>query len=177
MLSKDLSENTSTTLMVKEEKNGVSHRRKLNFCWSKLWFLNDRLWYSHCGHEVMLLDPSEVLMKSSFSNHTSPLYSWAQSYSYDLKKKNQALSLPAPIETNGVIQPFSTSVPQESLKYARPDYLVRDTDLFSLRLSMKKWKQPTQQSSSVNESKLYLFFCQVSEIYNIVFGVLQNFCN
>ena len=33
---------------------------------------------------------------------------------------------------------FSTSVPQEFLKHTTPDYLVRGTDLFSLRLLNKK---------------------------------------
>ena len=33
---------------------------------------------------------------------------------------------------------WHTGVPQEFLKYAITDYLVRDTDLFSLRLSNKK---------------------------------------
>ena len=33
---------------------------------------------------------------------------------------------------------ISTAVPQEFLKHAAPDYLVRGTDLFSLRLSNKK---------------------------------------
>ena len=35
-------------------------------------------------------------------------------------------------------QRFSTGVPQECLKHATPAYLVRGTDLFSLRLSSKK---------------------------------------
>ena len=35
-------------------------------------------------------------------------------------------------------QQFSTGVLQEFLKHAISDYLVRDTDLFSLRLSNKK---------------------------------------
>ena len=33
---------------------------------------------------------------------------------------------------------FQTGVPQEFLKHAIPDYLVRGTDLLSLRLSNKK---------------------------------------
>ena len=36
------------------------------------------------------------------------------------------------------MQRFSTSVPQEFIKHAIPDYLVRGTDLFSLRSSNKK---------------------------------------
>ena len=36
-----------------------------------------------------------------------------------------------------LIQQFSIGVPEELLKHAIPDYLVRGTDLFSLRLSKK----------------------------------------
>ena len=39
---------------------------------------------------------------------------------------------------NRLDQQFSTGVPQEFLKHAIPDYSVRGTDLFSLRLSTKK---------------------------------------
>ena len=35
-------------------------------------------------------------------------------------------------------QRFSTGVPEEFLKHAISDYLVRGTDLFSFRLSSKK---------------------------------------
>lgn len=49
--------------MVKEEKDGVNHRRKLNFCWSKPWFPDDMLWYSHCGREMRPGDTSEVLVQ------------------------------------------------------------------------------------------------------------------
>ena len=74
---------------------------------------------------------------------------------------------------------FSTGVLQEFLTHAIPDCVVRGTDLFSLRLSKKKKKkrkQPTHQySSSMNESKLYLFF--VGAAKNTFFGVSQNFSN
>ena len=53
--------------------------------------------------------------------------------------------------------PRHTGVPQECLKHATPDYLVRGTNHLSFRLSNKKWQQPTQQQpSSVNETKLHL---------------------
>ena len=59
-------------------------------------------------------------------------------------------------------QQFSTSVLQEFLNHATPDYWVRCTDFLSLRSSKKrkkkKRKQTAQYPSSVNESKLYLFF-------------------
>ena len=58
-----------------------------------------------------------------------------------------------------------TGVPEEFLKHAISDHLVRGTDLFSLRLSTTTTKktqnrrEPTkQQSSSVNQSKLQLLF-------------------
>ena len=47
--------------------------------------------------------------------------------------------------TDPLTQRFSNGVPQEFLKYAIPDYLIGGTDLFSFRLSNKKWQQPTQQ--------------------------------
>ena len=59
-------------------------------------------------------------------------------------------------------QRFLTSVPQEFLKHAIPDDLVRGTDLLPLRLSNKQMTTSTQQKlSDVNESTLYLFFCQI----------------
>ena len=39
---------------------------------------------------------------------------------------------------------------------------------------VKKWQQPTQQPSAVNESKLYLFFCQISKIYIHIFWVCRR---
>ena len=58
-----------------------------------------------------------------------------------------------------------TGVPQ-FFKHAICDYLVRGTDLFSLRLSNKKRQQPTQQQpSGVNESKLYLFLSGQQKIF------------
>ena len=45
VLSRDLPKNGSMTLMVKEEKNGIKHRWRLNFGWPELWLLNDMLWY------------------------------------------------------------------------------------------------------------------------------------
>ena len=40
--------------------------------------------------------------------------------------------------TCSIEQQFSSSVQQEILKHAIPDYLLRATDLFTLRLSNKK---------------------------------------
>ena len=40
-----------------------------------------------------------------------------------------------------VWQQLSTTVPQEFLKHAVPDYLVRDINLFSLNFQMKQWQQ------------------------------------
>ena len=63
-------------------------------------------------------------------------------------------------------QRFSTSVPQACLKHATPDYLVRGTDLSSLRLWNKKITTAnTTIASSVNESKLYLYFFARSAKY------------
>ena len=61
--------------------------------------------------------------------------------------------------------PRHTSVPQESLKHAMPDYLVRGTDLFSLRLSSEKMTRANTKS--------YLTFIRSAK--NIFFGVMQNF--
>ena len=44
--------------------------------------------------------------------------------------------------------------------------------LSSLRLSNRKWHQPTQEPPGVNESKLYLFFGQISK--NIYFLVCHR---
>ena len=55
---------------------------------------------------------------------------------------------------------------QEFLKHAVPDYLVRALTSFPLGCQIKKLQQSTQQwSSTVNESKLYLFFCQIGKKY------------
>ena len=64
-----------------------------------------------------------------------------------------------------VRQRFSTGVPQEFLKHAVPDYLVKGTDLFSLRLSnlKKKTAANTTIAIGVNESKLHLCFCEMGK--------------
>ena len=46
--------------------------------------------------------------------------------------------IPKRVGTATVKQQFSTGMPQEFLKHAIPDYLVRSIDLFALRLSDKK---------------------------------------
>ena len=68
----------------------------------------------------------------------------------------------------------SVCLPQEFLKHAIPDYLVRGTDLFSLRLSNKKMTTANTTLTSVNGSKLYLF-CQIGK--KNFFGVPQDFSN
>ena len=55
-------------------------------------------------------------------------------------------------------------------------YLVRGTDLFSLRLSNKKTTTAnTTRAIGVSESKLCLFFYPIGK--TIFFAVLQNFSN
>ena len=48
---------------------------------------------------------------------------------------------------NNLDQRFSTSVPQEFLTHVVPDYFVRGTDLFSLRLS--NFKMTTANTTAV----------------------------
>ena len=45
--------------------------------------------------------------------------------------------MPNPPFSNGVLQK-ATGAPQEFLKYAKPNYLVRDTDLFFSDYQIKK---------------------------------------
>ena len=63
-----------------------------------------------------------------------------------------------------------TSVPQEFLKHAISDYVVRDTDLFSLRLSNKKkmtmanttitiWWECIKTISISLSAKKFFFWC------------------
>ena len=73
---------------------------------------------------------------------------------------------------------LSTLTVEEFLVHAVPDYLVRGPDLFSLRLSNKKWQQPTrQQQPGMNESELHLLFFQIGKQWSIFFGSLMNFSN
>ena len=71
----------------------------------------------------------------------------------------------------------SASVLQEFLKHATPEYLVRGTDPFSLRLSNKKYYNSQYNSCSpVCMNQHYTCFsCQSCKKY--IFGVLQNFSN
>ena len=62
-------------------------------------------------------------------------------------------------------QQFSADVPQEFLRHARPDYLVRGTGLFSLSWSDKMTTANKQEPASVNESKLFLFFVRLAKIH------------
>ena len=82
--------------------------------------------------------------------------------------KTVALNYSYVLYHNGTEQRFSTDMLWQArccaariFKYVVPDYLVRDTGLFSLRLSIEKKKKKTTASTtivaSVNESKLYLF--------------------
>ena len=57
-------------------------------------------------------------------------------------------------------QQFLAGVPQEFLKHAIPDYLVRGTNLFSLRLSNKKMTNSQHNNSHlvwINQNYAYLF--------------------
>ena len=74
--------------------------------------------------------------------------------------------------------PWYTGVPQEFLKPATPDYLVRDTDLFSLRLLNKKVKTANTAIYVWYEwIKIIpiLFFTQIGK--NHTFWCAQNFSN
>lgn len=67
-------------------------------------------------------------------------------YSGDCQTLNQE-NLP---KTAGFHLPEHCSKGQESVRHARPDYLVRVTDHFSLRLSLKMIAANTTKLSSVN---------------------------
>ena len=71
---------------------------------------------------------------------------------------------------------FSTSVLQEFLKHARPDYLVKVTDFFSLTL-LNKNNESSQHNSHLGwmNQKLYLFLSDGQKY--IFFGVPQSFSN
>ena len=61
-------------------------------------------------------------------------------------------------------QQFSTGVPQEIVKQARPDCLVRGTDLFSLRLSNRKMTTAnTTLAVQCEGIKIISIFCQVGK--------------
>ena len=60
--------------------------------------------------------------------------------------------------------PWHAGAQQEFLKCVIPDYLVRDTDLFSLRLSNKR-------ITTANITKLHLFLVRSAK------NVFQNFSN
>ena len=63
-------------------------------------------------------------------------------------------------------QRFSTTVQQKFFQHTISEYLVRDTDLFSLKWSNKKLTMVNATIvSSVNELKLHLFFHQISKKY------------
>ena len=63
-------------------------------------------------------------------------------------------------------------------KHTTPDYLVRDTDLFSLRLSNKKMTTANRTLAVRYEwIKIIPVFGQIGKKYNISFGGLQNFCD
>ena len=70
---------------------------------------------------------------------TLPLAKISNKKNDDVKKGIETIS-----SKDELVQRFSSRVPQhtgvseELLKHTTPDYLVRDTDLFSLRLSNKK---------------------------------------
>ena len=79
--------------------------------------------------------------------------------------------------------PYHSGVPQEFLKHGVPDYLVRGTDLFSLRLSnlreivVKKMTTANTRIAAWCEwiKIIPIFFIRSAK--NIFVGVLQNFSN
>ena len=67
---------------------------------------------------------------------------------------------------------------QEFLNHATPDYLVRGTDLFSLRLPNKKMTTVDAAIAVLCEwIKITPIFFQISKKYSVFFGVPQNFSN
>ena len=72
-------------------------------------------------------------------------------------------------------QRFGTSALQEFLKHAIPDYLVRGTNLFSLRLSnTKNYTSQHNNSPLVWMNENYTYFCQISKMY-ICWCVCPNY--
>ena len=71
------------------------------------------------GESALGLNPSEEMKAAG----------WGRRRRCTMMRSQQRLRL---------TQRFSTGGPREVLKHAIPDYLVRGTDLFSLRLSNKK---------------------------------------
>ena len=92
--------------------------------------------------------------------------------------KNVPLPSPTPYRCifDNLCQQFSTSILQGFLKHAMPDYLVRGTDLFSLRLSNKRM---------ITANTIITVWCEWIKITPIflvnrlkyIFGVSQNFSN
>ena len=76
-----------------------------------------------------------------------------------------------------IAQQFSTSVPQKSWKHTIPNYFVRGTDLFSLRLSNKKMTTVNTRAVQCEWSKIIPILLVRSAKAIIFFGVLQNFSN
>ena len=66
-------------------------------------------------------------------------------------------------EYNAVEQQFSTLVLQELLKHAIPDYLISDTDLFSLRLLNKTVTTANTIGVWCERIKIIPIFCQIGK--------------
>ena len=76
-----------------------------------------------------------------------------------------------------LVQRFSTGVPQAFLKHVIPDYLVKGTDLFSLRWSNKK-KMTAANTIIViwcEQVKLYLLFLSDHQKTEYIFWCATEF--
>ena len=70
-------------------------------------------------------------------------------------------------------QQYSTGVPQEFLKHAIPDYLVRGTDLFSLTLSNRKIKNMSQMKEQIKApEKIQLSDEEIANLSDTLFKTL-----
>lgn len=65
---------------------------------------------------------------------------------------------------------------QEFLKHAVPDYLVKDTDLFSLRLP-NKILPIANTTTAVSCEQIIIIPFWGSDLQEVFFGVAQNFSN
>ena len=163
--------------------------------WSRMdqWFLPLYYWeVTHCAHV------SQV--GSLFSSYTFYFYAYhflisaeykpnKQEISFGFLQKNDLSYFPhvrrVKLATNmyretikglnAIEQRFPTSLLRTFLKHGTPDYVVRGTDLFSLRLSIKQ-NDSSQHNNSylvwMDQNHTY-FFCQIGNNFH----VLRNFSN
>ena len=91
-----------------------------------------------------------------------------------------------------LVQRFSTGVPQAFLKHVIPDYLVKGTDLFSLRWSNKKKNDSSQHNNSYlvwtsqiipiifvrsSKNRIYFLVCHRILVISLVYHEMRKFEN